>query len=599
MPKTKEKSIPFPVYPIENWSVLKYGVKKLYINPDWGIRYGPEVTLDVEDDEHGNFVGIGVYDPKLNVCYYWSEKTIQWQLPSRFIAHNGVSDLRKLQAWGYPYTDDALIWDTMLMAHILDSSRHQYGLKKLVKEEFGYDYPSYDDIVGKRTLKQIKPRVTLDKQPLEIVSNYNACDAYFTWALYKKQKEQCEKDLENGEKAVNRESRISDSNPETINYHNQIELPASFVFHAMQDKGIRIDLEYLRQFKDTLEAQRTPLEASIKAELGEINLSSGPQLLKALKAKGIEPIFKKKPSTDKRGTLYSKFGHIQAVKQLAEYNELDSLLSGFVYPYLVRNQEIIHPQFKQTGTRTGRPSCADPNLLNIPRRTDNGKLVRKMFIARPGHLFGCCDYKEGEPRMLAELSQDPSMLALFNEGRGFHSYFAEHLNISRDKAKVFDLETYYRATKYGVARHLNCGLSEAQTRIDEAWNLFPTLHDWEEKTIYEAKKDGYITTLMGRRIKIEGLDSQNSWIREAAERQAMNNIAQGSLQEITKKALIEISKCRIDLLLEVYDDVLFESPEECVSSDMEIVVDKMEHTCILSIPMIVDGGISNNWAECK
>jgi DNA polymerase-1 len=171
---------------------------------------------------------------------------------------------------------------------------------------------------------------------------------------------------------------------------------------------------------------------------------------------------------------------------------------------------------------------------------------------------------------------------------------------------VFDLETYYRATKYGVARHLNCGLQEAQRRIDEAWGLFPGLYDWEQRVIYEAKKDGYITTLMGRRIKIDELDSPNSWKREAAERRCMNNLAQASLQECTKAAMIGIHKAGINILLQVYDDILIESLEQTISSDMETMIEIMENitldsgtsTITLSIPMKVDSGIGYDWSQC-
>lgn len=594
MNKTKEKKQPFPIYPIDAWSVEKYGVK-LLVNTvfpcTFTLSFPSGCSLDVEDDEQGHFVGIGIYDPNCNTCYYWSDWEIakQLQIP-KFIGHNGLSDVRKLQTWDYPIDDSWLLWDTQLMSHILDSSRRKYGLKHLAKEDLGIEYPSYDDIVGKRTEKQTKPRITLDKQPLELVANYNAMDCYTTYKLYEKQKQQDQV----GEYKYGY----------GWDYFQAIEKPAAIVFEAMTEKGISIDLAYLTKLKQTLEAQKDPLSRQIKNELGDINLNSPKQLLEALNGKGIFPVLKGKPSTDKRALESLRSNAI--VSSLLKFSELETLLTSFVSPYIERGETVgqtdgvftVHPQFHQTGTRTGRPSCSNPNLLQIPKRSDNGKLVRKMFVARPGHMFGRCDYKEGEPRMLAHLSQDKDMCALFNEGRGFHDYFAEHLNISRDKAKVFDLETYYRVTKYGVARHLNCGLQEAQRRIDEAWNLFPGLYDWEQRVIYDAKKNGFITTLKGRRIRIDELDSPNSWKREAAERRCMNNLAQASLQECTKAAMIGIHKAGINILLQVYDDLLIESPEDAISADIEIMIDIMESITTLSIPMKVDSGIGYDWSEC-
>ena len=574
MPKTKEKKQPFPIYPIEAWSVEKYGVK-LYINPDWGINFYDGMALDVEDDEQGNLVGIGIYDPKLNVCYYWNEP---WQsrLVPKFVAHNGISDLRKLHKWGFNVTDEHLMWDTMIIGHLIDSSLRSYGLKDMSVRDLGIDQPKYEDITGKIGSNK---HVTLRDIPLELTAQYNAIQCYTTYMLYKKQYSQI--------KATNQELKL----------YETLEAPAAKIFNKMEAKGLKLDLGYLTTLKDTLEAQISAVKQPILNELGNINLESPKQVLSALSTKGINPTFKKKPSTDKRGTLYTKWGNEPLVKNLSKYSELESLLSGFVYPYLERNQEEIHPHFSQVGTRTGRPSCANPNLLNIPKRTENGRLVRKMFIARPGRMFGCADYKEGEPRLLAHLSKDKDMCALFNEGRGFHSYFAERLNISREKAKIFDLETYYRATKFGVARTLNCSLTEAQKWIDAAWNLFPGLWDWEQKVIYEAKKNGYITTLMGRRIRIEGLDNPNEWRRSEAERQVMNNLAQGSLQECTKIAMIEIDKAGIEILVQVYDDLLIESYEHNISHDIQIVVDKMQNSTKLCIPMIADSKSGYSWGE--
>jgi DNA polymerase I-like protein with 3'-5' exonuclease and polymerase domains len=195
------KKAPYVLPPIENWSVSNYGIK-LHVNPDWGVNLYAGMSLDVEDDEQDNFVGLGIYDPKLKCCYYWSSiKNIPvWirnEPPPPFIAHNGRSDIEKLRKWGFDVSEANLLWDTLLMQHILDSSQRKYGLKEAVKREFGVEYPAYEDIVGKHKTKCPNNvvgccgRITLDKQPLELVAAYNACDCYWTHRLYELQKSKC------------------------------------------------------------------------------------------------------------------------------------------------------------------------------------------------------------------------------------------------------------------------------------------------------------------------------------------------------------------------------------------------------------------------
>ncbi len=396
---------------------------------------------------------------------------------------------------------------------------------------------------------------------------------------------------------------------EPYRYYEELEKPVAKVFDAMSTRGICVDLQYLNSLRKTLEGQKDPLVERIKKDLGDINIGSPKQLLGALHEKGYEPELKGKPSTDKRALERYKGSPI--IDALFEYSEIDTLLSSFVYPYLERNQSVIYPRFSQTGTRTGRPSCSNPNLLNVPKRTENGKLVRRMFVPRQGMDMWDSDYKQIEPKCLAVLSKDEAMLQLFNDGVDFHTYFANGLNIGRDKAKVFDLETYYRATAFGVSDTLKCSQEEAQKEIDKAWALFPRLKRWEEDLIYTAKRNGYVTTLFGRRIKVDNLDNTEFfvnkktgqkvfWKRNAAERQMMNNIGQGSAAEIMKFGMIKLYN-RTDLsptsgvMIQVYDALTGETPD--IARDMPIVKECMEKAVALDIPLTVDFKVGKNWAE--
>jgi DNA polymerase-1 len=382
-------------------------------------------------------------------------------------------------------------------------------------------------------------------------------------------------------------------------YFQEIESPCAKIFSQMSSRGICVNLNYLRTLQTELESKRAPIEINIKNELGNINLNSPKQLLEALNEKGIYPSLKGKPSTDKRALVYHNTNRI--VQSLLEYSQIDTLLSGFVLPYLERNQTVVHPFFNQCGTRTGRLSCSNPNLLQIPKHTENGKLVRKMFVPRQGMQLGDCDFGQIEPRVLAHLSKDPALCNLFNDGLDFHDFTADRLSIDRQRAKVLNLSVGYRATFKSVSQQLKCSDREAQNEIDKWWGLFPVLRRWQDKLIYTSKSSGFCETLCGRRIKIDDLSHGNSWRREGAERQLINNITQGSAAEIMKLAMIAIYNDKFafqfhrqfGLLVQVYDELLFESP----SDDIYGVKECMENAIKLDVPLVVDAKTGTNWGD--
>lgn len=547
--------------------------------------FNDPLAIDVEHDESGNWVGVGIYDGS---AYYFTDKPgtsdyLNYLLKGhRIIAHNGVSDFKLLRQWGINVLDSQLYWDTYLMAHILDSSLKTYGLKAVAKRELGVEWPEYSDIVGK---PKAKVRKTLDQWPVEVVARYNACDTSHTYELYKKQLVHAVMPAWKG---------ISIAGE----YFDSLEKPVSVVFDAMETRGVRIDVPYLEELKTKLEAEQAPIKQEIINELGEINLNSPKQLLAALNAKGIFPKLKNKPSTDKRAI--ERYKNAPVVSRLLEYSEFDTLLSSFIRPYVQRNVSLVHCFFNQCGTRTGRPSCSNPNLLQIPRRTENGKLVRRMFIPREGMVFGDCDYGQIEPRVLAHLSKDQNLCSLFNEGVDFHQYTAERLGVTREVAKVLNLSVGYRATHKSVSAQLKCSEMEAQNEIGKWWGLFPGLRRWQDTLIYETKRSGHCTTLLGRRIKVDGLNDPQSWKRESSERQLINNITQGSAAEIMKKAMINIHGHKdlsptFGLLVQVYDSLLWESQH--AFNDAQVVCNEMRDAVKLDVPLTVDLKIGPNWGE--
>lgn len=382
-------------------------------------------------------------------------------------------------------------------------------------------------------------------------------------------------------------------------YYETIEKPIAQIFYQMSNRGICVDIPYLKSLQAILEEQKSPIEEAIKNELGPINLNSPKQLLAGLNEKGIFPMLKGRSSTDKRALAYHN--RIPIVEKLLSYSQIDTLLTSFVLPYLERGQEVVHPFFNQCGTRTGRLSCSNPNLLQIPKHTENGKLVRKMFKARDGMVLGDCDFGQIEPRVLAHLSKDPAMLQMFNDGIDFHEFTAAKLGIDRQRAKILNLSVGYRATFKSVSQQLKCSDSEAQNEIDKWWNLFPTLRRWQESLIYESKKSGFCQTLLGRRIRVEELSNGNQWRREGAERQLINNITQGSAAEIMKLAMIKIEQNKahfsseFGLLVQVYDELLAES--SAMSADINLMKWCMELSTNLDCPLVVDSKTGPNWGD--
>lgn len=217
--------------------------------------------------------------------------------------------------------------------------------------------------------------------------------------------------------------------------------------------------------------------------------------------------------------------------------------------------------------------------------------------------MGDCDFGQIEPRVLAHLSKDPALCQLFNDNVDFHTFTAERLGISRDRAKVLNLSVGYRATFKSVQAQLGGTKDEAQEQINNWWNLFPLLRRWQDRLLYESRRSGFVTTLLGRRIKVDGLSDGNSWKREAAERQAINNITQGSAAEIMKRAMILIQKGQqcgefspsFGLLVQVYDELLAES--ENMEEDIKQMKWCMQNSVPLDVPLTVDAKVGPNWSE--
>lgn len=552
---------------------------------------GP-VAIDVEHDEAGNYVCVGVFDGTRSYAFTSAERLLaSLANVGTYIAHNGKGDFEQLNEWGFRLSRDQLIHDTMLEAHLADSSQLGYGLKDLAKRELGISYPAYSDLVkDKKVSKTETFRRTLDKWPIEVVANYNALDCYVTYKLYEQQI--------SAKDAVNIPANL-----------RKLVYDCSWVFQRMENRGARVDLTYLAALGQDLEKQLSGITGELNTLVpGVENWDSPKQRLEGLAKVGINGELKGKPSASK--PALEKFRDNPIVSKLFNHSEVNTLLKMFVRPYLERGTAVVHPFFNQVGTRTGRLSCSNPNLLQIPKRSDNGTKVRRMFIARDGFVLGDCDFGQIEPRLMAHLSKDPSLCKLFNEGVDFHTYTAESLGITRDRAKVLNLSVGYRATPASVSKQLKCEWDEAEAAIKAWWTQFPQLWAWQEKLIWQTRKDGYFHTLLGRRVRVDGLNDTESYVnrrtrrtvfpkREAAERQLINNIAQASAAEVMQLAMCQVDKAGHAIIIQVYDQLVLELHED--SSGMELWnVKKMMENCIkLDVPLTVDAKFGTSWADVK
>ena len=574
-PDSLESDVPsYDLSSPETWGPAAHGWK-LHIDVKLFPYFSETapVVVDVEDDGRGNFVGIGLSWGKPDVYYYtqihsWLK---DYLARAKFIAHAGRTDLHKMKKWGINVRPEQLVFDTIQAAHTIDSTRRAYGLKDLAEEILGISYPDYKTLTGTG-----RNKTTLAALPTNLVANYNGMDVLSTWGL---------------------KEHFSSAMEGCVEYFESLEMPLSHVLFRMEEKGIRVDIGRLERLRKLISTRRDSLKVRLARLLGDINLNSPKQLLAALQAKGINPVLKRKPSTDKRAL--EAFRGTPVVDMLLKYSQLETLLTSFINPYIERGNEYVYPEFLQARTRTGRLACKNPNLQQIPARSVEGGAIRSAFVPGSGGTFWDGDFGQIEPRIMAHLSQDPILCGMFASGINFHKFTAERLGMSKDRAKVLNLSVGYRATSKSVSAQLKCSEQEAQAEIGSWWKMFPRLREWENEIIAKCRADGYVTTLFGRKILIENINDGSPWRREAAERDAINNLVQGSAAEVMKKGLIALDKAGADIRVTVHDEALIEIPKDIAHQKAQEYKEILERCVGLSVPLVVEGRLGKSWQECK
>ena len=392
--------------------------------------------------------------------------------------------------------------------------------------------------------------------------------------------------------------------------YEKLEKPLISMLFEMEKKGIKLDLQFLKTFSEELKKDLKTQEASIYEFAGqEFNIASPKQLGVVLFEKmGLESSKKTKTGYSTDSDVLEKLNHPIA-KEIILYRELAKLKSTYVdaLPELADQEGRVHTHFNQALTATGRLSSTNPNLQNIPIKTEKGQRVRKAFIADEGKKLLSVDYSQIELRVLAHISGDPGLIKAFKDNLDIHTATASEVfsvelkNVTKDQrrmAKAVNFGIAYGQGVFGLAEVLGIGRREASDIIERYFTKFIGIREYIESTIKKAHEQKYVETLFGRRRYIPELDNTNAMVKKFGERAAINAPIQGTASDLVKMAMIDLKVgLKIDLLLQVHDELIFEATESEINQQLSWIIDTMENVAKLKVPLKVNYAIGNNWDE--
>jgi DNA polymerase-1 len=392
--------------------------------------------------------------------------------------------------------------------------------------------------------------------------------------------------------------------------YEKMEKPLIPVLFEMEKKGIKLDLKFLKKFSEELGEALDLQEKKIHALAGEkFNVGSPKQLGVILFEKmGLEVIKKTKTGYSTDNDVLEKLDHPIA-KEIVEYREIAKLKSTYVdaLPELADQKGRVHSHLNQALTATGRLSSTNPNLQNIPIRTERGQKVRKAFIAEEGKKLLSVDYSQIELRVLAHISDDPGLISAFRDNLDIHSATASEVfgvnlkDVTKEQrriAKAVNFGIAYGQGTYGLAEALGISRKESAEIIEKYFLKFKGIREYIETTIKKAREQKYVETLFGRRRYLPELENKNVMIQKFGERAAINAPIQGTASDLVKMAMIDLAKgLKVDMLLQVHDELIFEGTEKDINSQVKWIVDTMENVARLKVPLKVNYAIGDNWDE--
>jgi DNA polymerase-1 len=488
-------------------------------------------------------------------------------------------------------------FDTMLASYVLDPGRRSHGLDVLALEFLEHRMTSFEELCGRG-----KTAIPFDECPIDCARDYACEDADMTFQLHERFAPQLE-------------------SYGLMRLFREIEMPLVEVLARMESEGISINLEWFRSLKERFKAEREAVEREIHEIAGmEFNINSNLQLREILFDRLKLPVLKRTstgPSTDASVLQeLAEQGH-QLPQRLMEYRELSKLESTYLdtLPALVHPEtNRLHTSFNQTVASTGRLSSSDPNLQNIPIRRELGRDIRRGFIPRRGWKLLAADYSQIELRLLAHLSDDPAFVDAFRAGGDIHRQTAAIIfgvpvdSVSaemRARAKTINFATIYGQGAHALSRQLRIEFAEARAFIAAYFERFQGIRRYLDSMVEFAREHGYVQTIFGRRRYIPELRDRNFNVRAFGERTAANSPIQGSAADLIKIAMIRIDSAlaapdlRTKMILQVHDELVFEAPPEEIEVVTGVVQREMEQAAVLSVPLVVDIGVGDNWMETK
>lgn len=507
-----------------------------------------------------------------------------------FYGHNIKYDAHVLNNAGLPIKNIA--FDTLLASFILNSHSRRHTLDHLALENFNFVKMAPSTFLGKG-----KGQITMAEAPIEKVKCFACENVDYTIRLYHLLKPELEK-------------------RGLASLYYDLELPLLSVLLKMEKDGIFLDIERLHTFGESLSQEIHKISLEIFADVGEeFNLNSPLQISKILFDKmGLRAPKGTSTSADVLGELSKEY---PIAKKIQDYRGLEKLRSTYVdaLPETVNPKtHRIHCTFNQSVAATGRLSCQDPNLQNIPIRSETGLRIRESFRPqKEGWSYIAADYSQIELRLLAHFTEDPVLLQAFTSGEDIHAHTASvvfHVPLElvtkemRSRAKAVNFGVLYGQGAYGLSQSIGISQKEAAQFISMYFEKYPKVKTFLEGCKDYARVNGKAVTITGRERLIPEILSQNIQIRNAAERLAVNTPFQGSAADIIKKAMLDIDKALANtsykgfMILQIHDELIFEVPDEEIPFFEKMIKEKMENVISLKVPLIVDIGVGKNWKEC-
>jgi DNA polymerase-1 len=489
-------------------------------------------------------------------------------------------------------------FDTMLGSYLLDANRSSQALEPLALEQLGYKAVTEEDVIGKGVKARAFAHV-----PVDSVLTYAGERSDIALQLAARIEPIIEKD-------------------ELSSVYRNLEWPLVPILAELERTGVRVDVKSLAAQAVTLDREIADLSKQIFSLAGgEFNIGSPKQLAEVLFERMQLPVLKR------TGTARTASTAVEVLEELAlqhdicrfilSWRGLSKLKGTYIdaLPSLV-NPETgrVHTQISQAVAATGRLSSSDPNLQNIPIRTEVGRLIRSAFIADPGNVLISADFSQIELRVLAHLSGDETLTAAFTRGDDIHDQTATKVFGAdstldpyelRRRAKIINYALLYGKTAFTLAKDIGVTQQAAQQFIDAYFAGFPRVRGFIDKTLEDAVATGVVKTMFGRRRPVPELTSRNFQIRAGAERMAVNMPIQGTAADILKRAMIDVhsalhaSRTGARMILTVHDELLFEAPKAAAGEVSALVKEKMSNAVKLSVPLDVDVGVGENWRDAK